>query len=158
MFDLFLRASVQADPTLALQYPNTGTPYIFAEEANDLQIDASNDLYTIDGTDRLSQDIVKILITERGTNPELPLYGSNLQSLIGQKMDPSFLQGQIVNEITDCLLILQALNQLNPDLDQQIKLLQTVQVDLTSPNQLSITLTVVTVSGKVVGTSALIVV
>lgn len=157
MIDLFLRGSVQQDPTLAIQYAGVKTPYIFAEEANDLQIDPSNDMFTIDGTDRLSQDIVKILITERGTNPELPLYGSNIQSLIGQKMDPTFLQGQLVNEITDCLLILQALNQFNPDLDQQIQLLQSVQVDLTSSTQLTISLTVVTVSGKVVGTSALVV-
>lgn len=157
MFDLFLRGSVQQDPTLAIQYAGVQTPYIFAEEANDLQIDTSNDMFTVDGTDRLSQDIVKILITERGTNPELPLYGSNIQSLIGQKMDPTFLQGQLVNEITDCLLILQALNQFNPDLDQQIQLLQSVQVDLTSNTQITITLTVVTVSGKVVGTSAQVV-
>lgn len=155
-FDLFLRASTVADPSLLLQYPGATTPFIFAEGGNDLQVDVNSDLKTVEGTDRLSQDIVKILITERGTNLELPLYGANLQSLIGQKMDTAFLQGQILNEVTDCLLILQALNQFNPDLDQQIKTLQTIQIDLSSPTQLTIHLTVLTVSGKVVGTTAVV--
>lgn len=156
MIDLFLRSSVQDDPTLATQYPGVKLPFIWAEGQNDLQVDVSSDLRTLGGTDRLIQDVVKILITQRGTNSELPLYGSNLQGLIGQKMEPSFLQGQIVNEVTDCLLILQALNQFNPDTDQQIQTLQSIQVDLSSPTQLTVSFIIVTVSGKTVGSSAVI--
>lgn len=156
MYDIFLRASIQSNPTLRAEFPGGTTPYVWAEGTNDLQVDVNSDVKTLNGTDKLVQDIVKILITERGTNTELPIYGSNLQSLLGQKMDPAFLQGQIVNEVTDCLLLVQALNQFNPDLDQQIRTLQSIQVDLSSATQLSVSFTLVTVSGKTIGTSAII--
>lgn len=155
MFDLFLRT---ARSTLTDQeYPQATLPYIVAEGENDLQIGPTNDLAILDGTDRLSQDIVKILITTRGTNLLFPLYGANLQTLIGQKMDVQFLQGQILTEVKDALIILQAINQNNPDLDQQIQTLQSIQVDLSSSTQITIQLVVVTKSGKSVGSIVTIV-
>lgn len=154
MLDLFLRA--QRTAQINQEYPGTGST-VWAEGANDLQIDPSNDLTTIDGTTRLAQDIIKILITERGTNTILPLYGTNLQSLVGQKMDLQFLQGQVLSEVTDALLILQALNQTNPDLDQQIQTLQSIQVNLETPRQIGIQLVVITKSQKAVGSIVTIV-
>lgn len=149
MFDLFLRAprNVQINQ----EYPTAVTPSIWAVGQNDLQLGPDNDLAILDGTDRLIQDIIKILCTTRGTNPLMPLYGSNLSSLVGQKLDINFLLGQIQTEVKDSLLILQALNQNNPDLDQQIQTLQSIQVDITNQTQITIQLVVITVSGKAVG-------
>lgn len=154
MLDLLLRAS--RNPQVDQEYPGASTPFVFAEGENDLQLGLNGDFTVLDGTQRLSQDITKILITQRGTNSELPIYGSNIQSLIGQKMDPQFLQGQLLTEARDALLILQALNQSNPDLDQQVQTLESIQVDISSQTQLTVSLTVITVSGKKVGATAII--
>lgn len=149
MFDLFLRTLNTGIPPIG--FAGNTQQYVLMEGTNDLQIGATNDLYVIDGTTRLEQDIVKILITQRGTNSELPLYGTNLQSFIGQKLELAFLQGQIVSEVTDAMYILQALNSTNPDLDQQIQLLQSIQVNFVSSTEIGIQLVVVTMSQKQVG-------
>lgn len=152
MFDLILKT-----PNNGQFSPDDKQEFIFLEGTNDVQINSNNDLMTLDGTDRLSQDICKILITERGTNLQLPIYGSNLQSLIGQKMELSYLQGQVLSEVRDSLIILQALNQTNPDLDQQIQTLQSIQVDITTPTQITIQFVIITKSGKQVGSIVTIV-
>jgi phage baseplate assembly protein W len=149
MFDLLLATKNTGIPPLG--FAGNTQPFIFMEATNDLQLSPTNDLAVLDGTSRLAQDIQKILITARGTNILLPIYGTNLQSLIGSKLEFAFLQGQIVSEITDAMIILQALNQNNPDLDQQIATLQSVSVDLSSSTQIGIQLTVITVSQKQVG-------
>lgn len=154
MLDLLLRTT--RNPQVDQEYPGSSTLSVFAEGENDLILGTNGDFSVLDGTQRLSQDITKILITQRGTNAELPLYGANIQSLIGQKLDPQVLQGQLLAEVKDALLILQALNQTNPDLDQQIGILQSIQVDVSSSTQLTVSLTVITVSGKKVGATAVI--
>jgi phage baseplate assembly protein W len=155
MFDLLLATKNTGVPPTG--FAKNTQPYIFMESENDLQLGPTNDMAVLDGTARLSQDIQKILITARGTNTLLPIYGTNLQSLIGSKMLFTYLQGQIVSEVTDALIILQALNKNNPDLDQQIQTLQTITVDLSSPTQIGIQLTVITMSQKQVGSNVLVI-
>lgn len=52
---------------------------------NDLRFSPSGDLQKVQNTDLLYQNIAKTLLTEIGSNPYHSWYGSNANSLIGQK-------------------------------------------------------------------------
>lgn len=134
--------------------PIPGNPDVwFGEQTNDLQFNNLKDFETISGIEKLKQDINKILLTEQGKNTNFPLYGTNLQVLIGQKFNFEYLKAKIRDEVVGALQVLQYLNQDNPDLDEKPEILQTLQVTQQGSDGLLIQLSVITESGKSIATS-----
>ncbi len=71
---------------------------LVSAENNDLEF-AQGDLVTVDKHARKFQDVVKILETERGENPVLPEYGTDLPSLPGSVTPASKASDSIVRAI-----------------------------------------------------------
>lgn len=149
MSDFFLRTLKTAE--LSAERPDAVGEFVWGESSNDLQPDSLTGFRVVSGTEKLAQDIIKILLTERGSNTLFPLYGSVLHSLLGQKSDPDFMRGQIVDDIKDSLIILQNINRDNPNLDEQIQTLESVSIEQPAPGEFHIRLTVITRADKRVG-------
>lgn len=149
MSDFFLRTKRTSE--ISAERPDATEEYIWGEGTNDLVANEITGFRVVSGTEKLVQDIIKILLTERGSNTLTPLYGSNLHQLISQKADLDVLHGQIISEIKDSLLILQSINKNNPNLDEQVKTLESVSVDQPTPTQFNVRFTVITMADKRVG-------
>lgn len=134
--------------------PVAGNPdQWFGEQTNDIQLGAVNDFSTVSGLTKLKQDINKILLTAQGSNANFPLYGTNLQSLIGQKYNLEYLKAKIRDEIVGALQVLQYLNTSNPNKDEQPDILQVLQINPQGTDGFTINLSVITVSGKSIATN-----
>jgi hypothetical protein len=109
--------------------PQSGNPpEYFGEETNDLQLNSINDLDIVSGLTKLKQDINKILLTERGENTLFPLYGTELQSMVGGKVNPDTIKAKIKDEIIGGLQTLQFINRDNPNLDEQPEILELLDI------------------------------
>src|SRR5208282_2344793 len=106
LMDFFLRTKRDVnDPFQAEQ--GISTPYFWQDGTNDLQVDTNGDFALVQGVNCLSQEMCKILVTERGSNLFFSLYGTNLQNLIGQKLSLQEVQAKVTTEVTDGLQIYQ---------------------------------------------------
>jgi len=84
----------------------------FKVEQGDLVIGPNGDLEKVENTDKLIQDILKILMTPVGTNIFFPWYGSLLSSaLIGSPMEDEFIQVAATMQITSALQTLQTMQR-----------------------------------------------
>lgn len=82
------------------------------------------DLQTVQDSEKLIQDILKMLLTEAGSNPIHPGYGSYLsRSVVGNAAGTSVIVQIAQAQINNCLSGLQQLQQM------QIKTLQKVSAD-----------------------------
>ena len=78
----------------------------------DLQLAANRDLATVTGTDKLIQDIIKIIVTPINGNPFFPWYGSPLgKSLIGRAMERRFVSSIATQQVRASLDRLQTLQK-----------------------------------------------
>jgi len=78
----------------------------------DLAIGADGDLERIENTEKLIQDILKIVITPMGSNQFYPWYGSRIsKSLIGQVFDHEFMSTVAASQLQNALENLQRLQQ-----------------------------------------------
>jgi hypothetical protein len=137
--------------------PQPGAPpFFFGEQSNDLQLNNVNDLATVSGTEKLKQDINKILLTELGTNTLSPQYGTTLQSLIGSKYDLNSAIATIRDQINGALINLQIINASNPNPDEIPQTLQELSIQQVAVGQVQATLIVITASGKSVSTGMVI--
>lgn len=101
----------------------------------DLQI-ASGDLAIVEKSDKLVQDILKILSTQLGANPFFPWYGSPIsRSLIGTALDYKFVSQIASSQLQSSLETLQGLQKeqlrITPQLitpEEQIAAIQDVSV------------------------------
>lgn len=74
----------------------------------DLQIASTGDLQKVENTDKLIQDILKIVTTPVGSNPFFPWYGSAISSsLIGNPFNFQFVGTLASSQIRESLEILQ---------------------------------------------------
>ena len=81
-------------------------------------------LQTVVDSEKLIQDILKICLTDVGSNPLHPSYGSFLsRSVIGNALQTSVVVQIAKSQINSCLINLQTLQQL------QVKSLQRVTAD-----------------------------
>lgn len=81
-------------------------------------------LQTVTDSEKLIQDILKICLTDVGSNPLHPSYGSFLsRSVIGNALQTSVVIQIAKSQINSCLINLQTLQQL------QVKSLQRVTAD-----------------------------
>lgn len=66
----------------------------------DLKIDQNGGLEKVYNEEKLTQDLLKIVLTPQGTNPLYPWYGSPLnERTIGTLLDPKILNFEMVNAI-----------------------------------------------------------
>jgi len=78
----------------------------------DLVIGTNGDLDTVENTDKLIQDILKMLLTPTGANIFFPWYGSLLSSaIIGSPMEDEFIETAATIQITTALQTLQTLQR-----------------------------------------------
>lgn len=118
----------------------------------DIQLDAAGNLIKVENTDKLVQDVMKILYTTQGSDPFNPFYGSILtEENIGIAMLPSILEAKAREAIYNSLETLrqnQAQQELYQELTSAEKLVGVadliVEQDKTEPRQYNVILTVLT--------------
>lgn len=82
------------------------------------------DFDTVEGSDKLVQDVLKLVSTTIGTNPFFPAYGSLIgKSLIGKAYEKEFLENVATNQLRSSIERLQQLQK------EQLKQRQTVTPD-----------------------------
>lgn len=70
----------------------------------DISFDAQGNLETVTNTDKLTQEIVKLLHTPKGTNPFDPAYGTSLtEDQIGTIPDKRIIAAKVEEEINSNL-------------------------------------------------------
>ena len=128
----------------------------FGEESNDLQLNKINDLDLVSGLEKLKQDINKILLTERGENTLFPLYGTELQSTVGDKVNPDIIRAKLKDEIISGLQTLQFINRENPNSDEKPETLEILDIQQIETGQFEIQVSVITASNQRVSTGTII--
>ena len=78
---------------------NGNVTEFFGEQSNDIQLNTVNDIALVSGTEKLRQDLNKIFLTETGANINFEIYGTILQSLIGQKVNFDNIRAKIRDEV-----------------------------------------------------------
>lgn len=87
----------------------------------DLVIGTDGDLQKVEETDKLAQDVLKLLVTPVGANQFFPWYGSLLAaSAIGSVIDFVFLNSVIENQINNSLQVLQRMQKDQQASDQPV--------------------------------------
>lgn len=78
----------------------------------DLAIAASGDLATVEDTEKLVQDVLKIVSTQVGANPFFPWYGSPItKSLVGRAYETNFITSIASQQLRATLERLQSMQK-----------------------------------------------
>jgi len=81
-------------------------------EGGDLAIGPDGDLAIVENTEKLIQDVLKIVSTQIGANPFFPWYGSPItKSLVGRAYDTNFITGIASQQLRATLERLQAMQK-----------------------------------------------
>ena len=119
---------------------------------NDLKINANGQISTITDTPKLRQDIIKIILTDLGSNKFQPWYGCNVNScVIGKVMSPHISDAQIQESVLNALQNLQKL-QKSQSATQKMSLAEIIRVisdihaerDVSDSRKINIVVTVLT--------------
>lgn len=78
----------------------------------DLRYDTSGDFRTIQGVEKLKQDLIRAVLTIRGSNPREPFYGTSIEQSIGTAQRNSMFASFINQEIRRSLGLLKTLQNL----------------------------------------------
>ena len=128
---------------------------------NDLVIQ-NGDLKKVNDSEKLIQDILKLALTEAGTNPLHPWYGSFLsRSIIGSSLDEDILiqvgKSQLENALQNLksLQDMQIKTQQQVSADEQIAAISDISIirSEADPRLFNITITVISKGVKPVTTS-----
>lgn len=124
------------------------TTAIFDPFQNDIQFDRRGALVTYEGTDKLIQSIIRLILTDQGSYSMDLNWGTILNTLIGTKFDQT-RYANTQQSIQDGLIYYNQVNQDNPDSDEIINTIDQLQVvqDLNDPRAMRIYLGVTTESG-----------
>lgn len=129
--------------------PQPGNPSeYFGEQSNDLQLNNINDLAVLSGVDKLIQDMNKILLTEVGSNIFYEIYGTDLQSLIGNKVNIEEIKAHLKDQIETALAVLILVNADNPNDDEVPNIFEALSVTQLDVSRFQVALSVITRSGK----------
>ena len=151
MSDLFLAtANIPGQPQSVPQQSNA--PFYFGEQTNDLQIGPNQDFVLVSDLEETTQDVQKILVTEQGANVLFPLYGTILQSLIGNKINPNTISGSVQQQIVQALQVLFILTQNRPNTAEIVQTLYSLQTTLQSETNIAALLTVIAANGDEITT------
>ena len=125
------------------------TDFVFSVYDNDLQFTNARQLRTVEGTDKLVQGILKILLTKKGENFEDGEYGMVGLDDIGGKISQEHY-ATIRTGIVDALSYYNQLNLDNDNNDEIIGDINEVKIvrDDTDPRVFLIYISLVTNSGK----------
>jgi hypothetical protein len=149
--DLLLTTiNVPGQPQFPPQQGNP--PEYFGEQTNDLQIGTNNDFTLVSGLQETTQDVLKILLTEQGANDLFPLYGTTLQSAIGNKVNPNTIGGTVQQQITQALQILYLLTQNRSNPAEIVQTLYSLNTTIQNLTNISSLLTVIAASGQEITT------
>ncbi len=133
--------------------PQKGNPTLyFGEQTNDLQIGLNNDFTLVSDLAETTQDVQKILLTEQGANTSFPLYGTTLQSLIGERINHNIISSTVQQQITQVLQILYLLTQNRENPTEIVQTLYSLKTTLSSGTNIESTLTVIAASGQEITT------
>jgi hypothetical protein len=73
---------------------------------------SNGDLETVSGSDKLIQDILKVCLTEVGSNVIFPWYGSYVsKTMIGSTLDPSITLDYAKTQLTNSINTLKSLQE-----------------------------------------------
>ena len=120
-------------------------------DTGDLQVSTGGDLAVVEHSDKLIQDILKILMTPINGNRFFPWYGSPLsRSLIGAAFDGKFIASIATNQVRNALDTMKNLQeeQLNGgqfvSSREQIATIQdvTLERDIIDPRKFRVSITV----------------
>ncbi len=119
---------------------------------NDIEF-SNRDFAMIDGPSRRKQDIAKGLITEAGSNPVFPTYGSTLPDIPGSRDTPE-VNGNIESGVVQLLAFLDRVDR-SSRLDEKIKSIAQLDVETDAGDQRAknIILSVLLGDGQVVTTA-----
>ena len=96
----------------------------FKIENNDISIGLDGDIKTVEGTEKLIQDILKVCLTEAGSNPLNPGYGSYIsKSLIGSVLDSNITTQVAQSQLQNSIELLKSLQE------EQLKQQQVISPD-----------------------------
>ena len=105
---------------------------------------SSGSLEKVEGTDKLVQDVLKILLTPKGANKMNPWYGTFSSELIGSGLDEDVTMNLMKSQITDSLDTLKKLqdsmlkSNLTVTADELIHAITGISVFSDSTNMLSV--------------------
>jgi phage baseplate assembly protein W len=128
----------------------------------DLVVDTTGDLAIVQDEDKLTQDILKILLTPAGSNVFFPWYGSYVSSnLIGETLPPSFMENMAESQIQNSLDNLMKLQKSQMQSGQNVSSKEllasvkyvSVEKNLINPTYYSIMVDVVNKGFKTITTS-----
>ena len=114
---------------------------------NDLQPSYATGIAVVSGTNKLAQDILKILLTERGTNTADANYGTSLMSMIGKKQVLSSLYVDVKKEVIDAVKYYMDINSDLTEPTERIATIKSLEVTKTDPRSYEIALILTTEAG-----------
>lgn len=120
-------------------------------DANDIEF-KDGEVVTVEGRQRMFQDIAKILLTRIGADAIFPTYGSEIPNLIGQRNID--VDSQISDSVVEALAFLTQV-ETSTEKDENIKSIKSLSVETISgdPRQKLVRLTVTLTDGSVVQTN-----
>lgn len=92
----------------------------------DLSIGNNGDLSVVENTEKLIQDIYKIILTPMGANKSFPGYGTMLKASIGSLQDLQFISSFTSSQIATALATLQKLQTIQASLGQKVTAAETL--------------------------------
>lgn len=127
------------------------TSYVFSVYENDLVFNPGRQLIVTEGTNKLIQGILKIILTPKGTALEDREYGADLESAIGGKLQQDSY-ANLREGVVAALDHYSVLNSDNENLDECIQSVEEVKAvrDDTDPRVILIYVSVITKSNKLV--------
>ncbi len=149
MSDFFLSTKNQL-PNQSSQPTNSS--FYFGNESNDLQVNNVGDISIVSGSTKLAQDINKILLTQQGTNSFMLIYGTNLQSYIGQKITDQSVVANIRTEVVNALNVLNFIRQ-GSDPSEIPDVLNYLEITQPIPGTFNVNLIVTSVAGAKITTN-----
>lgn len=137
--------------------PQPGDPSeYFGEQSNDLELDNINDLTTISGVEKLIQDMNKIFLTESGANTNFQIYGTDLQTLVGNKVNIEEIKAHLKDQVETALATLVLVNADNPNDDEVPNIFESLSVTQIDTGKYEVKVSVITRSGKRATTDAIV--
>jgi phage baseplate assembly protein W len=126
-----------------------GQSYTFELGTNDIILAPNKQFKILQGIQKMKQNVIKLLLTERGSHPDDPLYGTLLHSYIGMKMN-SYVFAGVKREIVNGLTYYNQLNIDNPNPEELIDKLQDFKItrNETSPTAILVEFSIINQTGN----------
>lgn len=144
---LYLAKKLSASDKTTLK---TNEDFAFVSPENDLQFDNRGRLITLQGVDKLKQEVIKLLLTSIGTSLSNLDYGSNLAELtVGKKIDANIIAG-IGQEVINAMNLYNSFQTDNDNADEIIDTLDDVLLTQNEfdPRQIKVTVQMTTLAGS----------